>query len=115
MNHVSVYAFVIACWYIVDLLMASPPPPTTWLGVRAVSDLCFAVTASHSTMFASRGIVDLPMASPAPPTSWLGLRCCQRHECAMHSFMVGFEYTNHWWHLNTPFRAANTWQKLFQV
>jgi hypothetical protein len=25
-------------WSIVDLLMASPPPPTTWLGVFAVSD-----------------------------------------------------------------------------
>jgi hypothetical protein len=24
-------------WSVVDLLLASPPPPTTWLGVRAVS------------------------------------------------------------------------------
>jgi hypothetical protein len=41
-------------WSIVDLLLASPPPPTTWLGVFAVRRLlhwcCFTHSFAHCAL-----------------------------------------------------------------
>lgn len=53
-------------WSVVELLMASPPPPTTWLGVQAVRD-----TPTHF----SNGHV-LTVCMYRLPTYLLQLHCC---------------------------------------